>query len=339
MSTQLIDRLGTARDSGTAFILSQQQEDGAFNDPDTNGIGPLYKTLWALVATGESEAASRLASWTAANLLTTDGDFAGPMRGNEFDHNYVYGNAWFVIGAQKLGRYDISGPGIEFIRSMQGPNGGLSMDLGNPNSQQDVLNSAQGGQAFLACGDVESALRVAGWLAMVYESQPHFEREFFFVVQPGSGLITKIPDGEKQRNYSIRIDTPRARYFNIGIGPAFLSRLTMMTGDIQYAELGRRFIEFSLDTPDEMYQTAQVAKVGWGAALLYSVTGERTMYELAARVGQALIDQQTDTGGWDNTAGYLGDAVRTQITAEFVTILDEMIAAMSVHANFEEDNQ
>lgn len=329
MSSQIIDRLRVARDRGTAFILSQQQEDGAYNDPASNGIGPLYKTLWALVATGESEAASRLATWTADNLLTPGGDFAGPMRGHEFDHNYIYGNAWFVIGAQKLGRYDISRPGIEFIRSMQQANGGLSMDLGNPNSQQDVLNTAQGGQAFLACGDLESALRVADWLRVVHESQPDFEHELFFVVQPQTGLITQIPEGEKQRNYSIRVDIPKARYFNIGIGPAFLSRLTMLTGDMQYAELGRKYIDFAFRTLDEMYETAQVGKVGWGSALLFAVTGEPAMYELASRVGEALIAQQTDTGGWDNTAGYLGDAVRTQITAEFVTIIDEMIAGMS----------
>ena len=39
--------------------------------------------------------------------------------------------------------------------------------------------------------------------------------------------------------------------------------------------------------------------------------------------------QKLPNGGVDNTAGYLGDAVRTDITAEFVSILGEMIEALS----------
>lgn len=329
MANELIGKLRKSRDQGVQFILSQQRADGAFNEPETDGIGPIYKTLWALSAVGESAAANRLATWVDKNLLTTEGDFAGPLRGHDFDHNYVYCNAWLVIGAHKLERYEISRPGTEFIKGLQDDNGGLRMDRDGPESQQDILNTAQGGQAFLATGNLPEAIKVAQWLRMVFDSQPNLGEELFFVEDPEKGLITEIPEGEKQRNYSIRADATRERYFNIGIGPAFLSRLTMMTGEDKYVKLARDYLEFAYRPREEMYETAQVGKVGWGAALVYQLTGEQAMYELADKVGEALIAQQTDTGGWDNTAGYLGDSVRTQITAEFVTILDEMIGGIS----------
>ena len=78
-----------------------------------------------------------------------------------------------------------------------------------------------------------------------------------------------------------------------------------------------------------MYETAQVGKVGWGAALIYGVTGEGRYLELAERVGRALLAQQTAEGAWDNTGGYSTDAVRTEVTCEFIVLLDEMIGGLA----------
>jgi uncharacterized protein YyaL (SSP411 family) len=72
-----------------------------------------------------------------------------------------------------------------------------------------------------------------------------------------------------------------------------------------------------------------MGEVGWGAALTYGVTGERKYLELAERVGDALLDQQTDSGGWDNTGGFTTDAVRTEVTCEFIVLLDEMLAGIA----------
>jgi hypothetical protein len=103
----------------------------------------------------------------------------------------------------------------------------------------------------------------------------------------------------------------------------------MAWGDSQWAELGKRYIELAFKLDDEMYETAQVGKVGWGAALLYACTREQRFLDLAERVGEALIAQQTETGGWDNTGGYVNEAIRTEVTAEFIVLLDEMIGAIA----------
>ena len=104
----------------------------------------------------------------------------------------------------------------------------------------------------------------------------------------------------------------------------------MATGDAEWAELGKQFIEITFHTLDEMYETAQVGKVGWGAALLYGVTGDDRYRAHAERVGEAMLAQQTDTGGWDNTGGYLNDAVRIEVTAEFGVLLDEMCGGLAM---------
>ncbi|MGH7620765.1 MAG: hypothetical protein ACREMU_00330, partial [Gemmatimonadaceae bacterium] len=109
----------------------------------------------------------------------------------------------------------------------------------------------------------------------------------------------------------------------------FLSRLTLATGDSEWLNLGKRYLDLAFHVLDEMYETAQVGKVGWGAALVYGGSGDGRYLDLAARVGHALITQQTPEGAWDNTGGYTTDAVRTEVTCEFIVLLDEMISGIA----------
>ena len=96
--------------------------------------------------------------------------------------------------------------------------------------------------------------------------------------------------------HSVRIDNPRQAFFNIGIAAAFLARLTMATGDAQWNALGGRYLEFAYRVSDGMYETAQVGKVGWGAALAYGVGGDERHLQLAERVGEAMVAQQDASG-------------------------------------------
>jgi hypothetical protein len=192
---------------------------------------------------------------------------------------------------------------------------------------QDVLNASQSGNALLLTGNVDAALRVGQFLRTVWDAQPRPESEQFFVWKPGTGLRTEF-DENKQFFFSIRTDKPRQAYFNSGIAAAFLARLTMATGDASWNELGLKYLEISHHTHEAMSTTAQVGKVGWGAALAWAVAGDERTLRHAERVGEAMIAQQDASGAWDNTGGYVNDAIRAEVTAEFVVLLDEMAGAL-----------
>jgi len=329
MRTSIIGALDAARQRGIDYLHGQQRDDGAVGVPETDGLGPYYKTLWAFASAGAHEAGNRLATWVATSLLTPEGDLAGPCRGPVHDNNYPYPAAWIAVGAHKLGRYDVSLPVVRFMRRLQHPaTGGFRLQRDREDAVQDVLNAGQAGNALLAAGDIDAALRAGAFLRTVWDAQPRPEEELFFVFKPGAGLRTEFPP-ERQRLHSIRIDAPRQPYFNSGMAAAFLARLTMATGDAAWAELGKRYLEISFHVLDEMYETAQVGKVGWGAALLYAVTGEQRYRAHAERVGEALLAQQDASGGWDNTGGYVSDAMRTEVTAEFAVLLDEMAGGLA----------
>jgi hypothetical protein len=329
-TANIIRQLQSARDRGVAFLLQHQREDGAVGEPEKDGLGPYYKTIWALAAGGQTEAANRLATWLRDNVQAENGDITGPLRGTMHDSNYAYPNAWLLIGAQKIGRFDVFTRGMRFLATLQhAETGGFRMQRDKDDAIQDVLNASQAGNALLLDGRIDDALRVGKFLRMMWDAQPRPESELFFVYKPGVGLRTEFPP-ERQRLHSIRTDTPRQAYFNAGIAAAFLSRLTMATGDVSWAELGKNFLEITFHTLDEMYETAQVGKVGWGSALLYGVTGDERYRAHAERVGEAMLAQQTESGGWDNTGGYVSDAVRIEVTAEFVVLLDEMCGGLAI---------
>jgi len=327
--SKIVTQLRDARDRGTQHLLSKQNADGSFGDPSAEGLGPYYKSLWALAAAGETEAANRLATWIARNVQTDEGDFAGPYRGTLMDRAYPYPNGWIVAGAQKLGRFDIARKGAEFLLLLQhAEDGGFRTARDNEEAPQDIQCSTQAGNALLMTGHIAECKNVARFMRTLWEAQPEPENALYIIYKPGDGIKTDFPE-ERQRLYSIALGRTRQAYFNMGIAAAFLAKLTMATGDGEWVELGKRYLELAFKFGDDMYETAQVGKVGWGAALVYGCTGEQRYLQLAERVGEALITQQTDTGGWDNTGGYVNEAIRTEVTAEFIVLLDEMIGGIA----------
>lgn len=332
VESSVISKLQEGRDRGVAYIIQQQRSDGAIGKPEAEGLAPYYKALWALAAAGTSEPANRLATWIRDHVLSEEGDFAGDLRGDQHNHSYPYANAWIICGAQKLGRFDITRRAMEFLLLLQhAETGGFRMQRDKEDAPQDLLCSSQAGNALLFTGHLTEAKNVGRFLRTVWNAQPYPERELFFIYKPGDGLRTDFP-AERQRLHSIRTDTRRQMYFNMGIAAAFLSRLAMATGDREWSELAKQYLGIGFNVLDEMYETAQVGKVGWGAALTYSATGDRRCLELAQRVGEAMLAQQTDTGAWDNTGGYVNDPVRTEVTCEFVVLLDEMIGGLAAAA-------
>ena len=150
-------------------------------------------------------------------MLAEDGDFSGPLRGNEHNYSYAYPNAWLICGAQKLGRFDITSRGMDFLLLLQhAEDGGFRVQRDREDAAQDVLCSSQAGNACLFTGHVAEAKNVGRFLRTVWDAQPHPERELFFAYKPGVGLRTEFPE-ERQRLFSIRADTRRQMYFNMGI--------------------------------------------------------------------------------------------------------------------------
>lgn len=323
------DRYRRARDRGAAYLVSRQGADGMIGDVQTGGLGGFYKAVWALSAAGQTDAAARLTAWVRQHGITETGDIGGAFERGPLATVYPYANAWLAAGFQRVGAYDLSRPAMRFLHTLRDEqSGGLrtSVDNRSPEVRQEVMSSAMTGIAALMNGDWGLADGVARFLHTILATQPEPERVLYHVYTPARGVITAFEEGEAAR-YAVYADRPRQAYFQFGIGAAFCTRYAQASGDRRALDDAARFLLPAHHAIDAMYETAQVGKVAWGAALLAGVTGDAATHQLASRAADALLAQQNPDGSWDNTGGYTTEATRDEVTAEFVVILDEVLTS------------
>ncbi len=320
-----------ARDRAAEYLAARQRPDGLIGEPEW-GMGSYYKAVWALAAAGRAWNASRLLSWIRANNFDPQtGDFRGTYpRGQALEGIYPYPNAWLAIGAQKLGAFHFSRRAADFLVTLQDPNSGgfrARIDVEPEKAPQDVLSSSQAGLACLFTGRLGNARACGGFLRRVMEAQPEPDKRLYFVWQR-EALRTEFKP-EAASYFVLQADAPLQWYFMMGIAAAFLCRLAMASGEGSHLELAGRYLELAFHCTDAMYDTAQVGKVGWGAALVYQLGGEPRYRDLAVRVAGALLAQQQPEGCWHNTGGFTHQAVTDEVTAEFVVLLDEIVQGLA----------
>ena len=297
MAREEIKRLFEAARRGIAWIVAQQRADGSFCDSE-DGVGGYYKVPFALALAGHQREALHLVQWVGEHHLTAEGDFRAPQRkAHEAAHDRwpIYSNAWLVQGAHRLGRWDVSLRGAEFLLRYQVPSGGFYALDGQTRFLEPVCTS-WGGLAALATGHAGAARRAGDLLVRLVRDQPNPQR-FYFRMDTEGGLITDVPDGEELSHY---VDATRLRqiYYNPGITLIFLTNLYRATGKERYLSASEEILRFTERCAEDVYGFPPSGKLGSGCALLYAITGSQEARRAAGRVGDYLAETQTQEGFW-----------------------------------------
>ena len=327
------ERFREAAERGIEWIAGHQRDDGSFCDPQ-DGVGAYYKTPYALALAGRRRRAQRLMEWVAQHHLASNGDFRAPerkARSRSHESWPVYADAWLVQGAHVLGRWDLSQQGVAFILSTQAPSGGFPALDGETPYLEPVCTS-WGGMAALATGHVPEACRAGDLLAAMASSQPDPGR-FYSRMEMDGGLGIDVPAGAELSYY---VDAGRTGqiYYNPGISLILLCHLCRATGDERYLEAGKDVFTFTEQCAADVYAFPPSGKLGVGCALLYALTGMPAAQRAAIRLGEYLLETQSDDGYWDlpdeevyaaveDKAGF---EVRLDISSEFTTWLMEIAA-------------
>jgi hypothetical protein len=333
MSHRIAQQLLASSELGIQWILAQQRADGSFCDPQ-DGIGGYYKVPYALSLTGHHREAQRLADWIAAHHFTPQGDFRAPQRKalEPFHETWpVYANAWLIQGLHRLGRWDLSLPGVDFMLGYQASAGGFFALQGDTRYLEPVC-TAWGGLAALTTGHLEAARRAGDLLVRLVRTQPDAGR-FYFRMDAEGSLITAVPAGD-ELHYYVDAGSAQQIYYNPGIALIFLAHLYRATGEQQYLNAGRDLFTFTERCAADVYSFPPSGKLGLGCALLYAITGSMEAQRAAQRVGEYLVETQTSEGFWrlPDTGPYAamkdrdGFEVHLDVTAEFSTFLAEIAA-------------
>jgi hypothetical protein len=314
--------LRDARDRGGNFLLSFRRPDGGFGPPE-RGLADYYKVISAYQVCGATNAASQLCDWVRRHGMTPQGDF-GPRILETMEYYYPYYNAWVVTGGHRLGQFDISQRGMDFLMNFWDADSGgfyCSATERNASTKQDLWVVSGCGLAALSTGRLQVALGVGEWMQRMMNAQPDYPRKLYGVFSRSEGLIVDFESSDIR--YVVSCDPARDEFFfSPGIASGFLARLYMATGQPRWLDLAQQFLLIAEHANDYFFQSVRAGKVGWAASLLYTLTGKDIYREMALRVGQYLIWTQTADGSWCFPSMCSND-----VSAEMVVWLDEIYQA------------
>ena len=326
-----------AAQRGAAWLISQQSEDGSLWKH--KGLDSCFKASWALTATGHVAEASRLLNWAKEHAMPRPGDFYLPDETQDEKDWRFYRNCFFLIGAQKSGRFDITNAAaIRRLLEYQHPCGGFRGNVDeSPSRVLDPLLTCLGGWACLYAGQHEAAIHAAEFLLHMMKIQHEIESRFYILYDPeADALVTDFP-ADESISYTCDIHRSKQHFFFVGAPMGYLSDVYKRTGEQRFLDGARRYFEFESRTHPEGFSWPSKCKSGWGAALLYSVTGEEAPRQLAERVAdETFLATQEADGSWPTfrypTRDDLSTSIeisKAELTAEFVFELTEIARSLA----------
>ena len=313
------------RNRGADFILGHARPDGTVEN-SASTVWRYWGVPIALTVAGHSSAASRFLSWIRENVFTPDGDF-GTSAARRQESSYAYQNSWLIEGAHRLGQFDLSQRGMDFITPFQDPETGgfySSYDDRGEDVEMEIYVTSGCGRAAVYTNRLDVARGVGRFLRTVLDEQPDYPRNLYAVYMRGGGLVTEFDPADSMHFVMSQDSKEDQQFFNPGIAGGFLARLYKATGEAEWLELSKRYMHFGVIASDHLttLPTLRQGKTGWGASLLYTLTGEEKYRDLAVRIGDSLLSHQNEDGSW--SGGSPDRKPSVTLTAEMVIWLDEI---------------
>jgi len=314
-----------SRNRGGQYLLKQLHDDGSFGD---RTVADYYKVPAAYQVCGQTNAANRLCGWIRKAAMVSNGDF-GPRSQFASGYFYAYFNIWVILGAQRLGQFDLGQRGMDFLMDFYDETSGgfySSRTDRKPTTKQDLWVTSGCGLAALYTGRLDVAQGVGRWMQRMMDQQPNYPEVMYTVSTQRDGLVTEVDPEDPIRYVLVNAPEGDQYFFHPGIAGGFLARLYQATGEEQWLHLAKQYMRFAETATDNLFWLLRAGKVGWASSVLYELTGEQKYLDMAVKVGDNIVAQQVDDGSWS----FGSDDPSNDITAEMVVWLDEIHQAVGV---------
>jgi hypothetical protein len=296
-------RYEQAADRSVQWLAAQLHDDGSYG-PEADDLACYYKSPYLFQLSGRPREAAVLLSFIRGRFMRADHDFttsAGHKSDNAaFTEYWAYPNGWLAIGAHRMGRFDISYPAFEYLRSGydSGQGGFCTGKPAGPGcAVADALTTAHLGLLCLYFGDVQRACSAGNWLARLLRGQPDLDTGLFLRLDRSGHLVRDFPAAMAPFHLVHRRE-PGQAYFMLGYPVAFLAKLYEATADAAQLRTACGYLDFALSCTGDLRSSPASHKVAWGAAILTRLTGERRYRELSATIADHLLDIQDPGGSW-----------------------------------------
>lgn len=314
--------------AGLKWLLTQQEADGSFR-PAELGLNTVHKIPYALAVTGQLERGARLCAWLNEQGLDDEGDFGGRThREGPLAVFYHLANSWLVIGAHRMGQFGLSMKAGDFLSTLQHPQTGGFLTQGpeaSMDGMQDLMSTAMAGLAMLNIGNLSAAEAAGNFLVDAYDRQPKLSSQLLFVQQKGDRMVNEFPD-DQQPAFSLNPQRPGQWYFVPGLVGGFLAKLSEVTGSPEHLRGAQNYIQYAESGGSDRYETPNSWWFGWGAALVYAVTGVASYRKIIEAVVNDMVESQMSNGSWAaGSLSYEPPAPIVDATAEAIVVLTEIL--------------
>lgn len=333
MSDSKAERYMKAAIKGATWLCGKQSSDGAITP--SLGLAPMYKDVAALTVTGRAVEASRLLNWLTENALIRPGEYKLTFSQEQTSaqpQTSFYPNVWIMLGALKLMRFDVaSQTSLKHLMGYQHDCGGFAKSLPS-DGFYDLLCTAMGGWIALSTGRLAQAEKAGKLLIKMADLQPETDKLYFVYDEKRKDLICEIPEN-RRAIHVIDLSDSKQHFYQSGIAMVLLSDLYKTTGKREYLDAAENvYFPISAGSNEESFTWPSKCKDGWGAALLYHVTGNPKHRALAEKVAdRTFIDAQQSDGSWKGFYAPFSDDFKDgadvspeELTAEFIFELFEI---------------
>ena len=285
------------------WLAGQLEADGSYGSV-VDDLVAYYKSPYLYASGGRGDLGYRVLDHIRRSYLRDDGNLKTTREVKTADPVLAqyepYMNAWVVMGAQKLGRFDVAQPTWDFVDDFFHPTwGGFTMHApyGRGDDVTEAIVTALLGLSSLYVGDLDRARKAGSFLLRLIDLQPDLEYGFYLRLDEKRDLITEFAE-EEAPLYVVRADSPQQLYFFMGGPMGFLARLAEATSDPAYLNGARAYLAFLQSVDQSLYTFSFSHKVAWGASVLARVGDDKEALEMAIRIADFLVDIQDTSGGW-----------------------------------------
>ncbi|HKR48006.1 MAG TPA: hypothetical protein VJT72_00230 [Pseudonocardiaceae bacterium] len=289
-------RYEQAADRAVEWLAIRLRDDGSYG-PEADDLACYYKSPYLFQLSGRAGEAACLLTFIRDRFMRPDHDFttsAGHKSDNAvFTEYWAYPNGWLAMAAQRMGRFDVAYPALEYLRSYHDPEQGGFLGANGA----DALTTAHLGLVCLYFGDLERAHGAGRWLARLLAIQPDLGEGLLLRRDRSGHIVRDIPEGQAVFHL-VSAHEPDQAYFMIGYPVAFLAKLFEATADDAHLRAARGYLDFGLSCNGNLRSCPTSHKVAWGAAILARITGDARCAELAVSIADHLLDIQDSSGAW-----------------------------------------
>lgn len=281
----------SAGNRAAGWVSNRLAADGSFPGVE-NEIDAYYK-MPVLFALSDRPSQAQAIEMHLRKRFFEDGDFHANTPAEVLSFRN-YRNGWIARGLQMLGSTQMATAAGDYLEGeMVQSFGAVVTEPWKPGVKvMDWGTTCSAAKAFLCLGRNEAAIRCGEYLLETLANQPLAER--FLLKRDLNGDYLRDDDP----TFVIEIGGTDQIYFPLGFGMLVFADLYALTGDGKWLTAAEKLYDTVMKCNDEIYSVITNRKAAWGAAQLYSVTGDAKYAQLSLHIWQWTMDTQTPEGLW-----------------------------------------